>query len=193
MVAFICSATLDPSDQDFILQLYLEFKGLMYSTAQKYITSPQAVEDIVQDSIAKLINKVDILRNMERCILASYIVSTIKNTAINQLKVDQAQNLCHIDFSEEERMTIQNRSLSIDEILIIKEQRLRLSKIWMQLSIDDQVLLEGKYILGYSDMELAEQLHCKMSSVRMKLTRARRNAQKLLIELRKRGGVDDKT
>ena len=188
-MVFIYSVALDPSDQKFIMDVYVQFKGLMYSTAQKYISSPQAVEDVVQDAIAKLMNKVDVLRTMEHCTLASYIVSTIRNTAINQLKVEQSQNVCHTDFQEEQFST-QHQSLSIDEMLIIKEKQLQLSQIWMQLSVDDQLLLEGKYILGYSDKELADQFHCKVSSIRMKLTRARRNAQKLLIVLKERSTDD---
>lgn len=49
-----------------------------------------------------------------------------------------------------------------------------------QLSAEDRALLEGKYILGDSDEMLARTLHCKPSSIRMKLTRARRRALKLL-------------
>lgn len=42
--------------------------------------------------------------------------------------------------------------------------------------------MEGKYILGYTDAELADMLGCKKSSVRMKLTRARRRAFQLMTE-----------
>ena len=48
------------------------------------------------------------------------------------------------------------------------------------MSAEDRALLEGKYILGDSDEMLARTLHCKPSSIRMKLTRARRRALKLL-------------
>ena len=58
-----------------------------------------------------------------------------------------------------------------------------LRKIWSKLSEDEQVLLESKYILGYSDADLAVTLKCKPSSIRMKLFRAREKARKLIRSL----------
>lgn len=54
--------------------------------------------------------------------------------------------------------------------------------VWAHLTEEEQTLLEGKYIIGYTDAELAGQLQCKVSSIRMKLTRARRRAISLLNE-----------
>ena len=44
-------------------------------------------------------------------------------------------------------------------------------------------ILESKYILGYSDADLAVTLKCKPSSIRMKLFRAREKARKLIRSL----------
>ena len=48
----------------------------------------------------------------------------------------------------------------------------------------DQLLLLGKYTMDMSDTELAQVINCKPSSIRMKLTRARR----LFIEKLRGGG-----
>ena len=61
-----------------------------------------------------------------------------------------------------------------------EELRKHLSAVLDEISNDDRVLLEGKYILQYSDATLAMMLHCKTGSIRMKLTRARRNALNLM-------------
>lgn len=182
MITLICTTIQDPSDSEFMLWLYAEFKGLMYATAQKYICSSCTREDIVQDSLTKLIQKVDTLRLMEHCVLASYIVSTIRNTAINQLRTERQEKNYQADLLDGSLPDLPDQAFSIDELLILKEKRTGLSQIWSRLLPVDQVLLEGKYILGYSDAELAAQLGCKASSIRMKLTRARRNALKLLTE-----------
>ena len=76
----------------------------------------------------------------------------------------------------------------MDESLIRQEELAGLQAIWSQLSKEDQLLLEGKYLLEYSDPELAQLLGCQSASVRMKLTRARRRAQKLL---KKEGVLDE--
>ena len=71
---------------------------------------------------------------------------------------------------------------SLDERIISEEQKDRLMQIWGSLPEEDQLLLEGKYILGYKDAELADMLGCKKNSIRMKLTRARRRAFQLMTE-----------
>lgn len=182
MLALICTASQGPEDRDYIIWLYQEFKGLMHSTAKKYASEYHSDEDIVQDSLLKLIPKVKTLRPMERCILVSYIVSTIRNTGINHLRAHQAEREATVYVSEEKMVGMASDGLSQDELVILKERRSQLGRIWPKLSENERVLLEGKYILGYTDMELAKQIKCQPSSIRMKLTRARRSALALLIE-----------
>ena len=50
--------------------------------------------------------------------------------------------------------------------------------------LEDKILLEQKYILRWKDAEIAEPLQIKPESVRMRLTRAKRNLMK---ELRQQG------
>jgi RNA polymerase sigma-70 factor (ECF subfamily) len=74
----------------------------------------------------------------------------------------------------------------LDTALIQKDNLERLKAIWPTLSSEDRLLLERKYLAGDSDADIAQALGCKPSSVRMKLTRARRCAIKLL-----QGGILD--
>ncbi|MFQ7402031.1 MAG: RNA polymerase sigma factor, partial [Neglectibacter sp.] len=87
---------------------------------------------------------------------------------------------CSLEEQEEQDMAIPEPSL--DERIMLAEQKERLMQIWSSLPEEDRLLLEGKYILGYTDAELADMLGCKKSSVRMKLTRARRRAFQLMTE-----------
>lgn len=191
MIAFICTAVHDPSDRDFMLWVYQEFEKLMFSTARKYTADSSAREDIVQDGLVRLIQKVDVLRPMERCILAGYIVSTIRNTAINYLKSQGAIKKHVDDVDEDEFENIASKAPSMDELMILAERKAQLTEIWPKLPETDRVLLDGKYILGYTDEELAPQLKCSAASVRMKLTRARRNALELMIEKEKVSSYDE--
>ena len=60
------------------------------------------------------------------------------------------------------------------------ERGKRLADALRRLAETDRILLEGKYLLEYSDETLAKQLGCRPASVRAKLTRARRRAFQLL-------------
>ena len=71
---------------------------------------------------------------------------------------------------------------TLDDLLLASEAAEQFWAVWLQLSSEDRLLLEGKYLLGQKDEALAAILKCKPSSIRMKRTRARRRAAKLLSE-----------
>lgn len=87
---------------------------------------------------------------------------------------------------------MESDELPLDDMMILIERKAQLSRIWCKLPDEHRILLEGRYILGFSDEELAKQLHCKPSSICMKLTRARRVASQLLIN-EESGDLNDKT
>lgn len=55
-----------------------------------------------------------------------------------------------------------------------------LHRIWPMLSNKDKLLLEGRYIWGYNDSELAEQLKTNPQNIRTYLSRAKKRALKLM-------------
>ena len=155
----------------------------MYYTAKKYVNEQEECEEIVQDCICKLINKIDVIRKLNQYALLSYIVSTVRNSAITyglQKKKEQERfeatrvelDACNAFYCESPETLIER----IESMELINE-------LWEKLSYTDRLLLEGRYILGYSDIELANQLSCKIASVRMKLTRARRRAMAIISDL----------
>lgn len=178
MLPVIISTLDDPQDRNFIVQLYLEYEKLLFSTARKFTSSHHDAEEIVQDSLERLIRKTSVLRQLERCTLVAYIVSTVRNTAINYLRKAGRKKLTETDIDDQSE-TI-DPQLSLDDLLILRERQQKLAATWLNIPEDDRMLLEGKYLLGLSDGELAELAGCKSNSVRMKLTRARRNALKVM-------------
>ena len=180
MLPVIISTLDDPQDRNFIVQLYLKYEKLLFSTAWKFTSSHHDAEEIVQDSLERLIRKTSVLRQLERCTLVAYIVSTVRNTAINHLRKAGRIKLAETDIDDESE-TI-DPQLSLDDLLILRERQQKLAATWLTIPEDDRMLLEGKYLLGLSDGELAELAGCKSNSVRMKLTRARRNALKVMLD-----------
>ncbi len=176
MLAMICANVSDTDDREFMEQLYCEYERLMFATARKYLSAPEDVEDVVHTSLLRLMKKIPDLRNFERCILTAYIVSTVRNTSINFLR-DQARRQDHTAALDD---SIPSGALPMDELMELAERREQLSQVWGQLSEEDRMLLEGKYIAGCTDAELADSLRCKPDSIRMKLTRAKRRVLALL-------------
>lgn len=179
MITSTFSSDNELSDKEFMVHLYTKYENLLFYTVQKYISERGSVEDVVQESLVKLHEKIRTIKPMPEIVLASYIRSTVRNTAINILK--------STGYEEDRQISTENiidvmdeHALSLDTLMQISRYRELLSKIWPELSKEEQFLLEGKYILGYSDRELSTELCCQPSSVRMKLTRARRHALSIL-------------
>jgi len=176
MLAMIYADASDTDDREFMDWLYHEYERLMFATARKYLSIPEDVEDVVHTSLLRMMKKISDLRKFECCILTAYVVSTVRNTSINFLRDKRRQE----DRTASLEDAIPSGALPIDELMELAERREQLSKVWGQLSEADQILLEGKYISGCTDAELAERLRCKPGSVRMKLTRAKRRVLALL-------------
>lgn len=177
MTALICAMTDDPGDREFMLMVYESHKDLMMTTAQKYIADRDIAEDIVHDGVVKLIEKVSLLRTLNRCTLAGYIVSTVRNTAISYLRRQDTLQKHSTPMEEEMEEAAE---LTVEELTILQADKAQLCDAWPKLSEEDRLLLEGKYLLEQSDEELAALLGCKVASIRMKLTRARRRAYLLV-------------
>lgn len=171
-----------PSAQEFITQLYQEYGRLMYFTVRKYNSNLQQCEDTVQDSLAKLIEKVDTLQKLNQTALASYIVITVRNTAINNLKRQGYERERVISLAELSEETGHDLMPAIDDQLVWKERMDQLRIRWSLLDKETKSILEKKYVLGYDDKQLAKLLGCQPNSVRMKLTRAKRKAIEFLKE-----------
>lgn len=179
MFVFINAMPESLSDRVFILELYRQYYRLMFSTARSCSHEKDICEEVVQESLLKLIKKVPTLKEMPRATLASYIASTTRNTAINYVKRQSKQSARSASLDDEVLSDLEAPIPSLDEMMESSERRERIIAMMERMSIEDRTLLEGKYILDYSDETLAKLLDCKPSSIRMKLTRARRRAIKL--------------
>ena len=173
----------DEDSSQFFRALYEQYKPLMYNIALRYIKDPSSAEELVHDAIVKLIEKEDTIVKLERCTLTAYIVYTIRNLSMNYLR---RKNLEHryfadVEISSNQFKIVDNTPLP-EEVVMMSERRENFIKIWNTLPDATRTLLEGKYILGLSDNELAIEFCCSPNSIRMKLTRARRQVIKLVKE-----------
>ena len=180
MLSLIFATIEDENDREFMEHFYDEYHRLMFFTARKYTENPYFCEEIVQESLLSLIKVVSLLRARAQPVRIIYLETTIRNTAYNYLKKEAREQSRTYSLEQNSFLEPEAEGLSMDELLILQEQQGRLSDIWEQLPAEDQLLLAGKHLLGASDAELAASIGCKPSSVRMKLTRARRKAMALM-------------
>ncbi len=66
MIPAIILTIEDPDDSKFMEELYISYKWIMYSQIMKLISDPWTAEDILQTSIEKLIDKIELLKKTVR-------------------------------------------------------------------------------------------------------------------------------
>lgn len=169
----------DENDREFMAELFVQYRNLMYGTIYKMTKDPWETEDILQITLEKLIDKISLLKKLDQRRLINYIISACKNNAYNMQYGKSKENVsCFADYHiiGGER----NDLRSIEAYLIKEDCFKRLTEIWFKLDARSQYLLEARYILDKSTKEIGEELHIKPDSVRMALSRARKSVYNLL-------------
>ena len=175
MLPLIITKIEDADHKRFMEALYETSCRLMYHIAKKWTDSAAEQEDIVQDSLAKLISKAGLLRALSKPQQISYVAHTVRNTAITHLdqRAREERWVTSLDLGDEGELP-PSRDLSPEELLLLGERKESFRQVWARMPERERLLLEGKYVFHVSDKELAQWLGCRPASVRMALTRAKR-------------------
>lgn len=173
-------------DVVFLTELYDRYYPIMKKKAYEILQDYDVVDDMIQESFVRLISKATLLRSLEPHKQVSYLVHTVHNTTINHAK-QRKRHLNHTSsgITADSIEQIADKQPSIEEMYSLKEDYTEIAKLLSELSERDQTLLYNKYILEWSDHELAASMDVQAVNIRSYLTRARRRAMKLLL---KKGG-----
>ena len=169
----------DDSDREFMSKLYLSYNRLIYREIFKIVNDPWVTEDLMQEVLIKLIDRVKELRAKDRQHLINYVITVSKKKARNYVR-DSNRNK---EISFDDQVDYSAPYLGRDEIefhLIQKDRLKKLISAWHKLDERSRLLLEKYYILEMSCTEIAKELGTKPGSVRMALSRARKSAYELL-------------
>lgn len=172
----------DTDDDTYFRMLYRAYRGLFFKEARKYLDSAEEVEDIVQDVMVRLVENLDTLRGLSLGRQIHYAVTATRNLTINLLirkKKFTIENLDDLD-------PYIGDSYDLEAYVQHSENLRHFRTAWKSVPAETRLLLERKYILRQTDVQIASDLGIRPESVRMRLTRAKRLAAK---ELMKNGFV----
>lgn len=168
-------------EQQFITELYENYQYIMYATVRKHISADSIGDDLVQEAIMRLIPKASLLRQLSKPALTTYIVYTVRNVTLNYLRGQSAESN-HVLYAlfEDFEDDYATEGRHVESSVIQNDRISEFRAILKKLPKKQQDVLIRKYYLKQSDEEIARSLNCKASSVRMMLTRARRDAMAML-------------
>lgn len=162
---------LDDDEQIYMHGLCERYAGLFRTLSAKYTDKYDEQNDLIQDTLLRLMRYVTILSSMNPYKVPSYIALTMKSVFLNNRRREKREYFQEVPFDD----TI---SWEVMRPMPDPYQQLEAKMLLEQLSEHDQLLLKGWYISGWSAEELAALLGCSKDSIRMKLSRARKNALK---------------
>lgn len=180
MIPICISAIEDESDRAFMEGLYLSYRRLMYAQLKKWLDNSWDIEDAMQTVLVKLIDKLALIRKLDRDRLAGYISAACRSTAIDLLRKKKPGQT--VSFEEEPDVTAGENNRDMELRLIRADQFSALARCWPHLDERTRYLLEGYYLLEKTMGELGAELGISAGSVRMALVRARQKALKSMEE-----------
>ena len=174
-------------DIAYFERLYQENKNFMFYIAGKYTQSIIDREDIVQDAVVRLLRNISSLKGLDCFKVRKYIVLTIRAAYFDYEKKHVHRLILMNEEMLEELMEteIVHCDTSHDDSVSSLVEQLK-----SQLSEREWFVLEGRYILGYSQEELGKLLGVNPNSVRMIICRARNKARDILYPANARGGLE---
>ena len=159
---------LDQFDREYMLWLYERYISYLFFAAGKFTDSQQEKEDLVHDTLLRLMKNTAVLRELEPKALAGYLYLTVRSVWLdrNNREIPQSEEILDSLASHD----TEDGRLAKWDTAVLKEK----------LPGREWFLLQAKYIVGCSDREIGGILGCSAASVRMMLTRARRHAKAIL-------------
>lgn len=163
----------DEEDRQYFTRLYDRYKASMYDIAFFILGESHISEDVVHDSFVNMIKSIKKLKALSGSDLDGYIVVIVKNTAINAMKK-------------------RKREVFQDELIIPCEDEIpidvdAIAQVIRSMPETYRRVLELRFILEYSNREIARELGISVSAVEQRISRGRKLLQD---RLRKEGIVN---
>ncbi len=174
MIPIIILAIEDDSDRELMIDIYTDLRPLMKATAFQIVKDNGIAEDMVHDTIVKLIDRLDSIRDYERQRLVAYITKAVKNNSLEYCRRKMAEQK-HSSFEDAAATAIPEDSPV--EAFELSEEYESLGRALKLLPERERMLLHLKYDLGYDDEVSGQIMGINKDSVRQYLTRARRLAK----------------
>ena len=175
-------AMLATEDRNFMEELYRDHFRLMFATAWKFISEKAAVDDIVSESCLALMRIMETIRQLNVDQLKGYIVSTVRNTALNYL-AKQCRARKHmasgIDIPEDQ-LTAPLSVDSIEEKIVLEDELAHVLEALNSLPEKEQQVMRMKFDEQLSDAEIAQAVGLSKSSIPQYIRRAREHLKAII-------------
>lgn len=179
MLAVIMAIT-DEDDRLFVETVFNKYSKKMYLIAVNILNNHEDAEDCVQDTIVKIIDRLDNFRKAEQEeYLIKLIVITCRNTALNKYKsnrkkdIEQFSTTVYDEDEESSVMDIPDDSSNVEKLVMSDYTCRCLTEIIDSLDYKYRDILVLKS-MGYDYDDIARIMNISQTLVRKRYSRARK-------------------
>jgi RNA polymerase sigma-70 factor (ECF subfamily) len=172
---------LSDDENEAIAKIYEKHHKRMLYQARKILGADRA-EEIVQDVFINLMGKLGKEKISDLCDKPGlFFVIVVKNYSINVLKQETKKiKAAQFDENNENADIFTTTALNPEDAAMDHEDRDRLVCLIRQLKPAVRQLLEYKYIIGYSNKEIADILEISQTLVSTRIERAKKKLKAII-------------
>lgn len=163
---------------------YKQYYQYMYNRAYSILKDEHMAKDAVNDAFMRVMNHVERVKNLSLASRAYYFKCTVSNVAIDyRRKRKMEQTLAEAYGDNYMRDISIGRLSTLPEMILESEEAIdTIRKFMEQLDERDQMLVFYKYMLEYSNKEIAELTEIPLDQVTTYIGRAKKRLIKMLNE-----------
>lgn len=165
-------------EQQFIEQIFYQYKDYVKHLARKKSGAPNDVEDIVQSTWELLLRNTDKLLEVSENKRMAYIAAVVTNVIRMEAR-KKKRDTCSLDDVLEPGY---DAMLVLDRVFDQKYVKENFREAWSKVNPYVRELLERYYLLDQSHKEIADAMEIAPNNVRTYLHRARKAAKKELLK-----------
>lgn len=157
------------ADKSKFEQIYLQYRGLMFTVANRILTNEQDAEDAVHQAFVRIAENIEKISEPECPKTRSLVVIIVERTAIDQYRKRRRRDTVELN---EETVGLQ---IDLPDVAGLPAAIVRLPFRYRRI-----ILL--KYDNGYSNEEIAQILGLKSDNVQKLIQRAKARLKEMLEE-----------
>ena len=179
----------ETEDKLFFEKFYEQYNLFLYYIARQKCNNEDDVNEVVQEALLRLLKNISVLKEINAAKTQKYIALTVRAVFLDLEKKKHADMAIPLDEAIMEALHCDG--MQIEREMEGIDRKGQLQRLKDGLSDRDWFVLEGKYIVGYSDAELAQQMGVAPNSIRMILSRAKKKARAILRPEKNGGDCDE--
>ena len=159
------------AERDKLILIYTRYLSFMYKVAGKYSNHYGNEDDIVHESILKIIDNLDKIDLNNEIASKCYICTIVKNKARDFWRKENRVGMCGV---EEVEFALEDEAELPVDSLLMKEGYERLVNYIGDMSDTYREVCQLKFICGLKEKEIAEILGITQKNVSVRIARGRR-------------------